>query len=70
MVVDVTHPFIGVDFLSHFGLLKDCKNNRLLDEVTSLSVPALATSSQNEDHQWRHTGRQPSRRIPDLWKNK
>jgi hypothetical protein len=30
----VTHPLIGVDFLSHFGLLVDCKHNRLLDGVT------------------------------------
>jgi hypothetical protein len=34
VVADVTHPLIGVDFLSHFGLLVDCRNNRLLDEVT------------------------------------
>jgi hypothetical protein len=36
---------IGVDFLSHFGLLVDCKHNRLLDGVTSLSVQAQAASS-------------------------
>jgi hypothetical protein len=45
MMADVTHPLIGVDFLSHFGLLEDCRNNRLLDVVTSLSVPAQAASS-------------------------
>jgi hypothetical protein len=44
-VADVTHPIIGVDFLSHFGLLVDCRNNRLLDGVTSLSVPAQAASA-------------------------
>jgi hypothetical protein len=43
-VADVTRPIIGVDFLSHFGLLVDCRNNRLLDRVTS-SVPAQATSA-------------------------
>jgi hypothetical protein len=32
VVADVTHPIIGVDFLSHFGLLVDCQNNRLLDD--------------------------------------
>jgi hypothetical protein len=42
---DVTHPLIGVDFLSHFGLLVDCRNNRLLDGVTSLFVPAQAAAS-------------------------
>jgi hypothetical protein len=35
IVADVTHPIIGVDFLSHFGLLVDCRNNRLLDGITS-----------------------------------
>jgi hypothetical protein len=30
VVVGVTHPLIGVDFLFHFGLLVDCRNNRLL----------------------------------------
>jgi hypothetical protein len=28
VVADVTLPLIGVDFLSHFGLLVDCRNNR------------------------------------------
>jgi transposase InsO family protein len=45
VVADVTQPLIGADFLSHFGLLVDCKNNRLLDAVTS-SAPAQAASSQ------------------------
>jgi predicted aspartyl protease len=34
VVADVTHPIIGVDFLYHFCLLVDCRNNRLLDGVT------------------------------------
>jgi hypothetical protein len=45
VVADVTHPLIGVDFPSHFGLLVDCQHNRLLDKVISLSVPAQAVSS-------------------------
>jgi hypothetical protein len=45
VVADVTPPPIGVDFLSHFGLLVDCRNNRLLDGVTSLSAPAQAASA-------------------------
>jgi cleavage and polyadenylation specificity factor subunit 1 len=44
-VTGVTHPIIGVDLLSHFGLLVDCPNNRLLDGITSLSVPAQAASA-------------------------
>jgi hypothetical protein len=38
-------PVIGVDLLSHFGLIVDCCNNRLLDAVTSLSTPAQAANS-------------------------
>jgi hypothetical protein len=41
-MVDVTHSLNGVDFLSHFGFLVDCRNNRLLDGVTSFSAPAQA----------------------------
>ena len=40
MVTDVTHPIIGVDLLSHFRLLVDCRDNRILDGVTTLSPPA------------------------------
>jgi hypothetical protein len=40
-----SHPIIGVDILSYFGLLVDSRNNRLLDGVTSLSVSAQATSA-------------------------
>jgi hypothetical protein len=45
VVADVTHPIIGVDFRSHFDLLVDCRNNRLLDGITSLSVPAQAANA-------------------------
>jgi hypothetical protein len=34
-------PIIGVDLLLHYGLLVDCRNNRPLDGVTSLSMPGL-----------------------------
>jgi hypothetical protein len=44
-MADVTHPIIGVDILSHFGLLVDCRNNRLLDGVRSLSAQAKAASA-------------------------
>jgi cleavage and polyadenylation specificity factor subunit 1 len=46
VVADVQLPIIGVDLLSYYGLLVDCRNNRLLDGVTSLSKPGnTATSS-------------------------
>jgi len=41
VIADVDLHIIGVDLLSHYGLLVDCRNNRLLDEVTSLSTPGL-----------------------------
>jgi hypothetical protein len=46
VIADDTYPLIGVDFLSHFGLMVDCRNKRPLDGVTSLSAPAQAASSQ------------------------
>jgi hypothetical protein len=45
VVADIQTPVIGVDLLSHFGLLVDCRNNRLLDGDTSLSTPAQAANS-------------------------
>jgi hypothetical protein len=45
VVADITHPLIGVGFLSHFGLLVDCRNNHLLDGVTSLSSLAQPDNS-------------------------
>ena len=41
MIADVDLPIIGVDLLSHYGLLVDCRNNHLLDGVTSLPTPGL-----------------------------
>jgi hypothetical protein len=45
VVANVTNPVIGVDFLLHFGPLVDCRNNQLLNRVTSLSAPAQAASA-------------------------
>ena len=39
VVADVQTPIIGVDFLSFYGLLVDCRHNRLLNGVTSLFAP-------------------------------
>jgi hypothetical protein len=46
VVANVTQPIIGVDFISHFGLLLYLKMKRLLDGTTSLSAPAQTASSQ------------------------
>jgi cleavage and polyadenylation specificity factor subunit 1 len=45
VVADVQLPIIGVDLLSYYGLLVDCRNNRLLDGVTSLSTPGRTAPS-------------------------
>jgi hypothetical protein len=56
VVADVTEPLIGADFLTHFGLLVDCRNNRLLDNVTSLSTPAQAASPRIASIEVTNTG--------------
>jgi hypothetical protein len=40
----VDKPIIGVDFISHYGLLVDCRNRRLLDNLTTLTSPATLTN--------------------------
>ena len=44
MVADVQIPIIGVDLLANFSLLVDCRNNRFLDGITSLSTPTQTAS--------------------------
>jgi hypothetical protein len=41
VIADLELPVIGVDLLSHYGLLFYCRKNRPLDGVTSLSTPGL-----------------------------
>ncbi|XP_050353661.1 uncharacterized protein K02A2.6-like [Nymphalis io] len=38
VVAGVSKPIIGVDFLSYYNLLVDCRNQRLVDGVTTLAV--------------------------------
>ena len=45
VVADIQTPIIGVDLLSFYGLLVDCRHNRLLDGVTSLSAPGSTAPS-------------------------
>ena len=44
VIADVDLPIIGVDLLSRYGLLVDCRNH-ILDGVTSLSTPGLIAPS-------------------------
>lgn len=47
-IADVTKPIIGVDFLSHFNLLVDCRRQRLVDGTTTLSVAAISSGSSED----------------------
>lgn len=38
VVADVQKPIIGLDFLSHFGLLVDVRNKCLVDTITKLTI--------------------------------
>lgn len=35
LIAETTKPLLGYDFLSHFNLLIDCTNNKLIDETTN-----------------------------------
>nr|XP_033199415.1 uncharacterized protein LOC117161769 [Bombus vancouverensis nearcticus]XP_033199834.1 uncharacterized protein LOC117162100 [Bombus vancouverensis nearcticus]XP_033200802.1 uncharacterized protein LOC117162930 [Bombus vancouverensis nearcticus]XP_033204686.1 uncharacterized protein LOC117165384 [Bombus vancouverensis nearcticus]XP_033204759.1 uncharacterized protein LOC117165478 [Bombus vancouverensis nearcticus] len=41
-VADVQTPILGMDFLSHYGLLVDPRNKRLIDTTTQLSSKGYA----------------------------
>lgn len=45
VIADVTKPIVGVDFLSFYHLLVDCRHHRLIDGVTTLSVQVPHTKS-------------------------
>lgn len=38
IIADVSKPIIGIDFLSFYNLLIDCRRHRLIDGTTSLSI--------------------------------
>lgn len=44
-IADVSRAIIGVDFLNFYDLLVDCRNQRLIDNTTTLSVPATNGNS-------------------------
>ncbi|CAK9810898.1 Transposon Tf2-9 polyprotein [Anthophora plagiata] len=37
VVADVSKPIIGADFLAHFGLLVDIRNQRLIDQISTIT---------------------------------
>ncbi|CAK9827605.1 Transposon Tf2-6 polyprotein [Anthophora retusa] len=38
VVADVAKPIIGADFLAHYGLLVDIRNQRLIDQLSSINA--------------------------------
>lgn len=47
IVANVTKPIIGVDFLSHYNLMVDCRNQKLVDNITSLSTCAISATAND-----------------------
>lgn len=47
IVADVTKAIIGVDFLSFYNLIVDCRNQRLIDNNTTLVAPASPARSSD-----------------------
>ena len=43
IIADVSQPLLGADFLCHYGLLVDVRNQRLLDTASLTSMPLRAT---------------------------
>lgn len=48
IIADVSKPIIGIDFLSFYNLLIDCRNQRLIDNTTSLYVNGLRSGSSED----------------------
>lgn len=47
VVADVTKPIIGVDFLNFYNLVVDCRNKRLIDNLTSIAAVATSANCPN-----------------------
>lgn len=47
VVADVTKPIIGVDFLNYYSLIVDCRNRRLIDNLTSIASTATAANCKD-----------------------
>lgn len=49
IIAETTYPLIGIDFLSHFNLLVDCQNRKLIDQSTTRSseIHIITASAMN-----------------------
>lgn len=48
VVADVNKAIIGVDFLTHYNIVVDCRNQRLIDSSTTLSAAASLADASNK----------------------
>jgi len=46
-VADVSEPILGMDFLTHYGLIVDCKNATILDSKTSIILKCQRSFNSN-----------------------
>ncbi|XP_076299334.1 uncharacterized protein LOC143218180 [Lasioglossum baleicum] len=46
VIAEVSRPIIGADFLAHFGLLVDVRNQRLVDQTTTLIARGAAVREE------------------------
>ena len=63
VIADVTHPLLGIDFLSHYGLTIDCKTLKLIDSETNSKTKINIVNSKFEQIQINNTD------CPDSIKN-
>ena len=47
IIADVCNPIIGIDFLSYFGLIVDCKNATIFDPLTQIKCSCNRGSQTN-----------------------
>lgn len=48
VLADVKQPILGIDFLSHFGLLVDVRRNQLSDSATQLTIQGITTTNTSQ----------------------
>lgn len=71
VIADVSRPIIGADFLAHFGLLVDVRDQRLIDQTTSLTTrgaPVKEVSPSVKQVQGESIFHKLLRRFPDITK--
>ena len=47
LVAEVVTPIIGADFLTHYGIIVDCKRSKLIDSSTNVVASAQLCLDEN-----------------------